>query len=201
MDKPEYTIKDYVTEVDPAEFIRDCVDIPRIKGYCEACPNYCRFWSCPEHAFDPLLYWKLFSGITLYGRQIFPARELTEKIMTPAEQAEAIDRIFFKERKAFSVFLREKESELSISLHVGHCDLCGDDNCARVLGLPCRHPKDKRYSVESLGGDVIKAADKYFHIPLCWPKDGRLPDYFMLVGAVLTVDSAASLTAVPAATT
>ena len=110
---------------------------------------------------------------------------LTEKELSPKEQAEIIQETFFAERKRFLNTLREMETERSISLHVGCCDLCGIGNCARISGKPCRHPKEKRFSMESLGADAIKAADRYFGVPLCWPEKGRLPAYFMLVCGML----------------
>jgi hypothetical protein len=45
-----------------------------------------------------------------------------------------------------------------------------------------------RYSIESLGGDVGLTAERYLGQPLLWIKDGILPDYLMLVGALLLPD-------------
>ena len=185
MESGLYTTRDYEKTVNLPEFIQECVDIPRIRQFCKTCPNYCNVWSCPEHAFDPMLYWKLFSSLTLYGRQIVLEPSLTDKEFAPAEQAKLIQETFFAERKRFLTELREMEDERSISLHVGCCDLCGIGSCARRLGKPCRHPKDKRFSMESLGADAIKAADQYFGVPLCWPEKGKLPAYFMLVCGML----------------
>ena len=182
-----YDTMDFHKTLEVADFVKNCVDVERVKGYCKTCPNYCKVWSCPEHDFNPLLYWSLFHEMELYGRKIILAENLTERTFSSEEQLEILNQIFFKERKHFLDMLRGLETEKSISLHVGYCDLCGKDNCARKEGKPCRFPKKKRFSVESLGGDVVKAAELYFNIPLCWVSNGRLPEYFMLVGALLKI--------------
>ena len=184
-DSPVYRVEEYETEAELAEFIGECVDVPRIRGYCMQCPRYCKVWSCPEHDFDPLLYWKLFSSLTLYLRKLILPKELTDMTLTREEQAMVVDAVFFRERKSFAGKLRALETDKSIPLHVGHCDLCGVDDCARKDGLPCRHPKLKRFSMESLGADVTKAAEKYFGETLQWNAPGKLPEYFMLVGGLL----------------
>ncbi len=180
-----YTTEDYRKDVDLKDFIKNCVDVERIKNFCKSCPRYCKVWSCPEHSFDPLLYWKTFSSFTLILRKIILPPELTGRVFTPEEQAYIYEKVFFAERKNFSNMLRGEETDKSISLHVGGCDLCGEANCARREGKPCRFPKKRRYSIESLGGDVVKTSELYFNMPLLWPKDGRLPEYLMLVGGLL----------------
>ena len=47
-------------------------------------------------------------------------------------------------------------------------------------------PELIRYSVESLGGDVVKLLRDAFHVDILWAQNGRLPEYFMLVGGLLT---------------
>ena len=62
---------------------------------------------------------------------------------------------------------------------------CGDLGCSRPLGLPCRHPDKCFRSLESLGGDVALITKELFGFELLWPKDGKLPEYYMFVGALL----------------
>ncbi len=180
-----YTTEDFRREVKVKDFIDRFIDVPRIKGYCRNCPRYCKVWSCPEHEFDPMLYWKIFDTFDIICRRINMPAELTDKTYSPEELEKVIDQVFFAERKNFASMLRGMEEEYSISLHAGFCDVCGKENCARREGKPCRFPKKRRYSVESLGGDVVKIADELFGIPLDWPGNGRLPKYFMLVGGLL----------------
>ncbi len=185
MENPVYEIEDKERDVELKGFIADCVDVERIKSYCKECPRYCKVWSCPEHDFDPFLYWKLFSGLRIYFRKLILPEELTCLSLSKEEQAKIIDAIFFKERKHFNDQLRALETPESISLHVGHCDVCGKENCARRIGKPCRFPKKKRYSMESLGADVMIVSEKYFGEKLQWTTPDKLPEFFSLVGGIL----------------
>lgn len=43
-----------------------------------------------------------------------------------------------------------------------------------------------RYSIEALGGNVGKTAEKLLGVEIKWAADGKLPGYFMLVCGILT---------------
>ena len=185
--RSHYTAEDIRKTADLEGFIKNYIDPPRINGYCRTCPKYCKVWSCPEHDFDPVQYWKVFSTLELWCRKITLDSFLTDKTWTPEELTRLIEVIFFGERKEMGKTLRSLETERSISLSAGHCDICGADNCARREGKPCRFPKERRYSIESLGGDVTKITEELFGLPLEWPGNGKLPKYFLLVGGILAM--------------
>ena len=69
-------------------------------------------------------------------------------------------------------------------LLAGTCDQC--EVCEKVQGHPCGRPELLRYSIEALGGDVEGCLQHYFHLPMLWGRDGKAPDYFVLVGGLLT---------------
>lgn len=77
----------------------------------------------------------------------------------------------------------EKEYPGSRALFAGTCELC--ENCDKEQGIPCGHPEIMRYSIEALGGNVAKAVQIYFDDTIHWAKDGRLPDYYILLGGLL----------------
>ena len=62
---------------------------------------------------------------------------------------------------------------------------CGIGNCTKKEGHSCRHPEKLRYSIEALGGNVGKTADKLLGLSLEWVEDGKLPAHFVLVGGLL----------------
>ena len=45
---------------------------------------------------------------------------------------------------------------------------------------------DDMAAIEALGGDVEGCLQRYFHMPVLWGRDGKAPDYFVLVGGLLT---------------
>lgn len=57
--------------------------------------------------------------------------------------------------------------------------------CTRREGLPCRYPDKVRPSLESMGFDIGKTAKELFGLELKWASYGMLPEYYVLVGAVM----------------
>ena len=81
--------------------------------------------------------------------------------------------------------LRELESTLNgraCGLS-GRCPYCTEP-CARVDGLPCRHPELARPSLEALGYDVGALSEVFMNTPIKWAKEGRHPEYYTLLGGV-----------------
>lgn len=74
----------------------------------------------------------------------------------------------------------------SRALFAGTCDFCAI--CAKELNQQCYHPEIKRYSIESLGGNVARAVRIYFDDTILWAKDGQLPEYYILLGGLLRID-------------
>ena len=71
----------------------------------------------------------------------------------------------------------------STPLSAGSCSLC--DSCAKTCGKPCIHPETMRYSIESIGGDVGRTISRLCGVQLEWAEEGKLPEVFTLVGALL----------------
>ncbi len=163
------------------EFRRDLVDVPRFLGYCQDCPNYGRFYSCPPFDFDPLALWQRFDAIRLYAKKLVFVK----------------DRLFPGERRAFEatelpkvkgdlvreLLAMEAETPGSLALFAGKCGLC--PVCARTEGQPCRTPNRMRYSIEALGGDCGGALERYFGETLQWASGNRLPEQIILLGGLL----------------
>ena len=89
-------------------------------------------------------------------------------------------------RRAFDALLEERERETcgSLRLDAGRCLVC--ERCARRDEEPCRFPEKLRYSLESLGANVGALAADKLGAPLQWGTKDAPPEYFVLVGAVLT---------------
>ena len=89
-----------------------------------------------------------------------------------------------KRPRSISQYRWERETPGSQMLLAGTCDQC--ETCEKVQGHPCGRPELLRYSIEALGGDVEGCLQHYFHLPMLWGRDGKAPDYFVLVGGLLT---------------
>ena len=50
----QYRVEEFEAKISVQEYREHCLDIPRIRGYCQACENYGKRWSCPPFSFQPL---------------------------------------------------------------------------------------------------------------------------------------------------
>lgn len=181
----EFVYNDMSAQVSMAQYINDCVDVPRIINGCQGCKNYFKLWSCPPFGFDPAKIWRDYSKLTLYARKISFPKELTEKTFDADGLAAQYFEIWNKERRKFFIELMEREQSTpgSFMLAAGCCDEC--TICARANGAPCIKPDRLRYSIESLGGDVEKTLELYFNERLLWGREGHMPEYMLIVGGLM----------------
>lgn len=172
-----YTLREFTAQAPLEEYIRDCVDIPRFLSCCQACPHYGAIWSCPPYDFDPMELWQSYAGLRIYGRMLVADE--------PGQDVAAAMAALKQEKDAYldTLMAWEEENPGSLALAAGSCNLCLP--CSRQQGQPCQKPAQRRYSLESLGGHVALTASRYLGYPLLWIKDGNLPDYLMLIGALL----------------
>ena len=124
--------------------------------------------------------WRKYKTVKLIGKKIYLEEGDENRI---PEIFATVKQELIKELLAL-----EKDNPGSTSLNAGSCKVCSEGNCSRKNGEPCRFPARIRYSIESIGGDVCKTAEQLLDTPLLWKKDGKLPEYYMTVGALLTLD-------------
>ena len=95
----EFVYNDMSAQVSMAQYINDCVDVPRIIKGCQGCKNYAKLWSCPPFGFDPVKIWRDYSKLTLYARKISFPKELTEKTFDAYGLTAQYFEIWNKERR------------------------------------------------------------------------------------------------------
>lgn len=172
-------IETYEKTINTEEYTEGYVNVEEFLAYCKECENYDRKWSCPSYDFAPEDYWKKFEHFYVVGKKLILEEE--------EKDAETCRELFRKVKNDLTEELFEKETEYpgSRSLSAGSCEVCGIDNCTRKTGEPCRFPEKLRYSIESLGGNVGLTARKLLGIELQWIEEGKIPDYFVLIGGLL----------------
>lgn len=163
------------------EMLENYVDVEKFLGCCAACPRYGQTWSCPPYSFDPAAVWPQYAFVTLYAMQVFP-----ESAGAGSAALADCEAFLFPYRKRLDALLEERERETphSLRLDPGRCRIC--DVCARREDKPCRFPEKLRYSLESLGANVGALATDRLGTPLLWGTKDAPPEYYVLVGAVLT---------------
>ena len=171
--------------VDCARFIEGYVDIPRFNACCAQCRGYGMTWACPPYEFDPMDIWRGYGTVLLYAKKVIVPKELAEKEYEKKELARIYNDLLapVKAELMNELYDMEKEHPGSLALSAGGCDICAE--CTRGEGLPCRCPSKMRYSVESIGGDVLKSIRDFLHEEVLWATDGRLPEHYILLGALL----------------
>lgn len=171
-------IETYEKEINVADYIEGYVCVEEFLEMCKSCENYDQKWSCPSYDFDPIEgYWKKFETLKVVGKKMFleeGEKENWQELVGQVQDALTAE-----------LFDRELAIPDSQSLSAGSCRICGQNNCARKNGEPCRFPDKLRYSIESLGGNVGLTCTKLLGVPLQWMEEGKVPDYFVLVGGLL----------------
>ncbi len=178
-----FTHNDYTTEALEAtigshEFIADFANPERFIECCRQCPAFGRRWGCPPHDRDWLAELAGYRCVTLLGTKITP-----HDAALPADAAYGL---MLPETTALNSRLLDMEKETGGRAlgFAGKCPYCGDQPCTRPQGQPCRHPELVRPSLESVGFDVDRTCRELLHVPLQWSRDGHLPPYLVIVGAL-----------------
>lgn len=174
-------------EISVADFVRDCVDTEKFSAYCRACRGYGKTWSCPPFDFKPQEIWQSYDTLLLQSRKIEVPEKMRETLFSPEELDRASHELLREEKRIMLAELLESEKSFpnSMVLSAGSCDVCPALTCTRLIGKPCRNPGSMRHSIESLGGDVGQALKTYFDLQILWGKNGRMPEYYILLGGLL----------------
>jgi len=64
----------------------------------------------------------------------------------------------------------------------GSCRLCKP--CQKKLNKPCKHPKEMRFSLESLGINCNNLSTTLFNLPLLWYGNKTCPEYTLVITAI-----------------
>ncbi|OPY90393.1 MAG: hypothetical protein A4E72_00669 [Syntrophus sp. PtaU1.Bin208] len=181
-----YRTRRYSADISIGKYLDEYVDVPKFLELCQACPNYNRKWSCPPYDFGPEDYWNKYEKMHIIGTKIIFDEEVIGR-KYPSEETNNIVKTVIRQEQ--SVLLDEllgleEKYAGSIGLAAGSCNIC--ENCTRPYGNACNHADKLRYSIESLGGDVEKTVKKLLGLELQWMREGNLPEYFLLVNALLT---------------
>ena len=174
----QYHVREMAAETSAEEFVTRFVRVEKFLPFCQQCGSYNTRWTCPPFDFDPMTIWQSYRGLRLYARILqadTPEQPLDEALAALKQEK----RLYRQELQRW-----ERETPGSQMLLAGTCDQC--ETCEKVQGHPCGRPELLRYSIEALGGDVEGCLQHYFHLPMLWGRDGKAPDYFALVGGLLT---------------
>ncbi len=175
--KSDYTVEQLKTEIPVAEYIAGFRDADKFIRFCRECPSYGASWGCPPFEFDAEALLRRYERAIIFASKIVPADPLPLSEVQNFIRPERME----IERRLLDL---ERETGGRAFAYVGRCLYCGDEPCARLAKLPCRHPDKVRPSLEAFGFDIAGTLDRLFGIELKWGRDGYAPDYLVLVSAL-----------------
>jgi len=171
-------VENFTADISVDEYIRRFRDEERFIGLCRQCSNFGNCWACPPFSFDTGEELRRYKYARIMAARITPAGQ-----NIPLGEAQALIR---PERMRIEAELRAMEHRYGgrALAFAGQCLYCASE-CARRCNMPCRHPDKVRPSLEAFGFDISRTLSELFGLRLLWGKDGHLPDYLILVSALL----------------
>lgn len=180
----KYSVTSKQMTIGAEEFVSRYRDVERIREFCAQCPSFGKIWACPPFDFDARSVSDGFKTVTVTGTTIEFDDETCASCKT-AEHSSATGREAMSEVwKSLLPRLYEQERAVPGSrCFTFRCTLC-PEGCTRPSGEPCRHWDKMRYSLESVGFDVVAITRELLGLELEWSTDGSLPKHLTLVTAL-----------------
>lgn len=174
----EYSLQHFTSEMSTDVFTARYLDKKRIEDLCRKCPDYGLRWTCPPLDLKTDKFWLSYSRISILVTKVCLSRR--DIPFTDADRILRIVRLHIEDR-----LLDMEHHTGGRSFASGKCLRCTDGECNRKYGNPCRFPDKARLSLEASDFDMEQMLTDVFDIQLQWAKDGLMPPYFILVGALL----------------
>ncbi|RAP44580.1 MAG: hypothetical protein BZ135_08040 [Methanosphaera sp. rholeuAM6] len=185
-----YTIEKHEKTMQVQDYYENFVDLEKTIQSCKKCDKYGKCWSCPPFNEDISDYWKKYENIDLILLQLHYDNTITEEIFSQEDIDTLLHLTLFNEKTKLLQSLTKKtrkneEFDDSMILSTGYCNLC--PVCTKIDNQPCRYPKNKLYSIESIGGLVTKTTEELFDKKIKWidMEKGKIPDYLTLLMGIL----------------
>lgn len=171
----ESAVKKFESSVATSDFIGKYLAVKKCEAACAVCPHYNQVWACPPFDYDPILKIGRYPYVTVFAT----------KIPLPyAMRLEDIHDYMEPHKKAIEAELLNRENKTSgFACGLGGgCNLCSP--CRRTIGEPCMHPALVRPELEAFGFEIQPIIKDLFNLEFSWGKDGKAPQYLILVTAL-----------------
>lgn len=181
------TLEKITTRIPLSVYRERYLDVERFHGFCKRCDNYGQQWVCPPFDFSIEAILDRYKEAIIFGHKLIIPEEIKALELTREEQVTKAHEIGGWVRSQIDTPLLELERKTpgSLAFYAGKCYVCGDRACSRKEGKPCRHPEQARHSLENFGFDLMATASDLLGTPILWSNDGRFPDYYFYISALL----------------
>ena len=180
-----YSIEEFERTLTMDDFRTNYLDAQTCSVACAACDKFGKNWPCPPFDFGAEALLKSYatmdvicSKATLMRSAIDPVP--ADKCPVYVNDTYALIKLVVEDK----LLAREKREPGSVALFPGSCMRC-PHGCKRAEGQPCVSPNTMRYSLEAFGGMLGPLVKDLFDEEFCWSGPDELPEYFLLVSAIL----------------
>lgn len=177
--KNEYVLDFEVKLIKTSDLI---YDPQKIRDYCKnGCNNFGKSGGCPP--FSPLLEEIHNSSDNVWLiKALFDSKYKPEKVKTSNNIAihwKFQDVILARSLNTIAKTL--KNNNYGTYLGTGYCLGCPGKKCSFKIGEKiCRNPKNRTFSMESTGIDVVKTVKKVFNQNMYWYSKGKINVPYMI---------------------
>lgn len=172
---PSYIVETFTADISVDEYVNRFRDEKKFIELCKQCPNYGNSWGCPPFDFNTTEFLHRYKNVYLIATKL----TLTKNNL-PINNTQELIR---PERLRLEKQLLDMEKLYGgrAFAYIGRCLHCNDAKCTRRFNQPCLHPDKIRPSLEAFGFDIGRTLSELFGLELLWGKDGKLPEYLVLV--------------------
>lgn len=185
-----YTLEKYEKTLTTKEYYTKFVNFDETSESCKICDMYGKNWSCPPFENDVTNSWNKYDHLHLILLQLHYDSFITDNIHSKEDIDTILHLTLFNEKRKLLQSLDKKIREDenlndTMILSTGYCNICS--SCTKKEGMPCRYPKNKLYSIESIGALVTKTTEELFNTKIKWidMDNGIIPEYLTLLMGVL----------------
>ena len=181
----EFVSERFECDTNLEEIRKNYLNPPKNEEACSHCRCYENNWTCPPFTENQTNVWYKYENIKIIIKKLNFTNEFLKKQFTEEELIEyAFDLIHSQKTLIEQEELYDLEKELNGEiLTSGPCVTC--KCCQRLDGKECVMPEKRKYAMESLGANAIGIAKKFFDLDLKWIKENKLPEYLVVMVAVL----------------
>lgn len=185
-----YTLEKYTETLKIREYYENYVDFNITEKTCRKCEQYNQNWSCPPFEDNIQEVWTKYENIKLILLQLNYDKFITENTYSRGDMNIILNITLHNEKRKILQSLQKKtileeEYQNAMILSTGYCNLCPE--CTRITDKPCKYPRNKLYSMESLGALVTKTTEEIFNTKIQWinKEEGKIPSYLTILVGLL----------------
>ena len=170
-----YSVEEKSVALSADEYICRFRDADRFMERCRECDNYSCSWACPPFVHDVETELRQYVNVIITATKLIPERKdipISEVFGFMHQERVRLDRMMLDMERRYG------GRYFAFS---GTCLYCPEGTCARMSGLPCRHPEFVRPSLEACGFDMGRTVTELFGWEIKWSSDGFLPEYLTIV--------------------